>query len=105
MSTNPFDDDNGTFFVLLNDEDQHSCGRRSSTSPPAGGWSSVRAPARTAWPTSRRTGPTCAREACGKPWLAMSACAKSKQPTPDLSLCLLPCEAHGASSGLRPCCG
>src|SRR5579884_616945 len=24
MSTNPFDDDNGTFYVLLNDEDQHS---------------------------------------------------------------------------------
>ncbi|MEV6908768.1 MbtH family protein [Amycolatopsis sp. NPDC051071] len=24
MSTNPFDDDNGRFFVLVNDEDQHS---------------------------------------------------------------------------------
>jgi uncharacterized protein YbdZ (MbtH family) len=24
MSTNPFDDDNGTFFVLVNDEDQYS---------------------------------------------------------------------------------
>lgn len=24
MSTNPFDDDNGTFFGLVNDEDQHS---------------------------------------------------------------------------------
>ncbi|OBG27770.1 MbtH family protein [Mycobacterium sp. 852002-51057_SCH5723018] len=24
MSTNPFDDDGGTFFVLVNDEDQHS---------------------------------------------------------------------------------
>lgn len=24
MSTNPFDDDNGTFYVLVNDEDQHS---------------------------------------------------------------------------------
>jgi MbtH protein len=24
MSTNPFDDDNGTFFVLVNDEGQHS---------------------------------------------------------------------------------
>lgn len=24
MSTNPFDDDNGVFFVLVNDEDQHS---------------------------------------------------------------------------------
>jgi MbtH protein len=24
MSTNPFDDDNGTFIVLVNDEDQHS---------------------------------------------------------------------------------
>lgn len=24
MSTNPFDDENGTFMVLVNDEDQHS---------------------------------------------------------------------------------
>jgi glycopeptidolipid biosynthesis protein len=24
VSTNPFDDDNGTFFVVVNDEDQHS---------------------------------------------------------------------------------
>lgn len=24
MSTKPFDDDNGAFFVLVNDEDQHS---------------------------------------------------------------------------------
>jgi MbtH protein len=24
MSTNPFDDENGTFVVLVNDEDQHS---------------------------------------------------------------------------------
>jgi uncharacterized protein YbdZ (MbtH family) len=24
VSTNPFDDDNGSFFVLLNDEEQHS---------------------------------------------------------------------------------
>ncbi|HEX2400959.1 MAG TPA: MbtH family protein [Mycobacterium sp.] len=24
MSTNPFDDDNGSFVVLVNDEDQHS---------------------------------------------------------------------------------
>ncbi|GAB7144221.1 MbtH family protein [Mycobacterium riyadhense] len=24
MSVNPFDDDNGTFFVLINDEEQHS---------------------------------------------------------------------------------
>lgn len=24
MSTNPFDDDNGAFFVLVNDEDQYS---------------------------------------------------------------------------------
>ena len=24
MTANPFDDDNGSFFVLVNDEDQHS---------------------------------------------------------------------------------
>jgi uncharacterized protein YbdZ (MbtH family) len=35
MSTNPFDDDNGTFFVLVNDEEQHSLWPAFSDVPPA----------------------------------------------------------------------
>jgi MbtH protein len=35
MSTNPFDDDNGTFFVLVNGEDQH-CLWPGFTDVPAG---------------------------------------------------------------------
>ena len=31
MSMNPFDDDIGSFFVLVNDEEQHSLGRLSPT--------------------------------------------------------------------------
>jgi hypothetical protein len=37
MSINPFDDDDGSFFVLVNDEEQHSCRRPSPTFQPAGG--------------------------------------------------------------------
>jgi MbtH-like protein len=67
MSANPFDDDNGAFYVLVNDEDQHSLWPTFVGVPPAGGLPSARAPAPTAWPTSRRTGPTSARTACAKP--------------------------------------
>ncbi len=37
MSINPFDDENGTFFVLVNDEDQHSLWP-SFADMPAGWW-------------------------------------------------------------------
>ena len=37
MSTNPFDDDNGTFFVLVNDEDQYSLWP-AFADVPAGWW-------------------------------------------------------------------
>ena len=36
MSTNPFDDDNGTFLVLVNEEDQHSLWPAFADAP--GGW-------------------------------------------------------------------
>ena len=36
MSTNPFDDENGTFLVLVNDEDQHSIWPAFAEVPP--GW-------------------------------------------------------------------
>lgn len=39
MSTNPFDDDNGTFYVLVNDEDQHSLWPVFAAVPP--GWNVV----------------------------------------------------------------
>ena len=75
MSTNPFDDDNGTFYVLVNDEDQHSLWPTFADVPAGGGWSSARAPAPTALPTSRRTGPTCGRGACATRWLSwLSGC-------------------------------
>jgi MbtH protein len=43
MSTNPFDDADGQFLVLVNDEDQHSLWPAFSA-PPAG-WTSVFGPA------------------------------------------------------------
>ncbi len=36
MSTNPFDDENGTFVVVVNDEDQHSLWPTFADIPP--GW-------------------------------------------------------------------
>lgn len=39
MSTNPFDDDNGTFYVLVNDEEQHSLWPAFAELP--AGWRSV----------------------------------------------------------------
>lgn len=39
MSTNPFDDDNGKFFVLVNDEEQHSLWPSFADIPT--GWSVV----------------------------------------------------------------
>ena len=42
MSTNPFDDDNGTFYVLVNDEDQHSLWPTFAETP--AGWRAVFGP-------------------------------------------------------------
>ncbi|MGH3927639.1 MAG: MbtH family protein [Pseudonocardiaceae bacterium] len=39
MSTNPFDDENGTFYVLVNNEDQHSLWPTFVDVPP--GWTIV----------------------------------------------------------------
>ncbi|OBJ70926.1 MbtH family protein [Mycobacterium sp. 1274756.6] len=39
MSTNPFDDEDGKFFVLVNDEDQHSLWPHFAEIPP--GWRAV----------------------------------------------------------------
>jgi uncharacterized protein YbdZ (MbtH family) len=39
MSTNPFDDESGTFLVLVNDEDQHSLWPVFADIPP--GWRKV----------------------------------------------------------------
>lgn len=42
MSTNPFDDENGTFYVLINDEGQHSLWPIFADVP--GGWTVVHGP-------------------------------------------------------------
>lgn len=61
--TNPFDDEDGRFFVLVNDENQHSLWPTFAEIP--AGWNKVfgedsRLPASN---TSSRTGPTCVRRA------------------------------------------
>ncbi|MEV5595379.1 MbtH family protein [Streptomyces sp. NPDC052496] len=42
MSTNPFDDANGTFYVLVNDEEQHSLWPAFAAVP--AGWRTVLGP-------------------------------------------------------------
>ncbi len=42
MSTNPFDDENGTFYVLINDERQYSLWPTFADVP--GGWTVVHGP-------------------------------------------------------------
>ncbi|HEX8867877.1 MAG TPA: MbtH family protein, partial [Lentzea sp.] len=43
MTVNPFDDDNGEFYVVVNDEDQHSLWPSFSEVP--AGWRAVFGPA------------------------------------------------------------
>jgi uncharacterized protein YbdZ (MbtH family) len=43
VSNNPFDDDNGSFFVLVNDEEQHSLWPEFAEIP--AGWRTVHGPA------------------------------------------------------------
>jgi MbtH protein len=43
MSSNPFDDENGRFYVVVNDEDQHSLWPESVTVPE--GWTVAHGPA------------------------------------------------------------
>lgn len=59
MVSNPFDDENGTFHVLVNEEGQHSLWPVFADVP--AGWSIVLASTdRQTCVNSRRTGPICA---------------------------------------------
>ena len=62
MSINPFDDDDGSFFVLVNDEEQHSLWPTFADVP-----ASKRAGLRV-WTTSNRTGPIYGRRVCARGW-------------------------------------
>ena len=62
MSINPFDDDNGSFFVLVDDEDNAACGRPSPMFQRADGWFTGKRTGLRVWTTSNRTGPNTAQE-------------------------------------------
>ncbi len=61
--TNPFDDPDGTFYVLVNDEGQHSLWPTFADVPQGGTSCTVRRTGSPASTTSRRTGLTCAPRA------------------------------------------
>jgi uncharacterized protein YbdZ (MbtH family) len=62
VSINPFDDDNGSFFVLVNDEEQF-------TAKPT---------ALRVWTTSNRTGPTYGQSVCARGWEQRAGLSISK---------------------------
>ena len=66
MSINPFDDDNASFLVLVNDEEQHSLWPTFSDVP--AGWRVVYGEADRVrvWTTSNRTGPIYGRGVCAR---------------------------------------
>lgn len=77
MSVNPFDDENGEFYVLVNDEEQHSLWPAFADVP--AGWRVVfgpggRMPSRT-W---TRTGLTCGPRACVRRCRRHEACARGR---------------------------
>jgi uncharacterized protein YbdZ (MbtH family) len=82
MTINPFDDDNGTFFVLVNDEDQHSLWPAFIDIP--AGWRvyTAKRAAPFVWSTSNRAGPTCGRRVCARPWTRASGCQLTTRPVP-----------------------
>ena len=62
--TNPFEDQDGEYLVLVNDEGQHSLWPAFREIP--AGWKrpAREANAKNAWTGLKRTGPTCAQEPC-----------------------------------------
>ncbi len=59
---NPFDDDNGSFFVLVNDEEQHSLWPAFADVPVGCGWCAAKRIALRVGITSNRSGPIYGRE-------------------------------------------
>jgi uncharacterized protein YbdZ (MbtH family) len=57
MSINPLDDDSCRFFVLVNDEEQHSLWPKFADVQTAGGLFTAKRTAQRVWPTSKRIGP------------------------------------------------
>jgi uncharacterized protein YbdZ (MbtH family) len=68
VSINPFNDDNGSFFVLVNDEEQHSLWATSATFQLAGGWCTAKRTALHVWITSNKTGPRYGRRIFARRW-------------------------------------
>ncbi len=67
-STNPFENPDGVYSVLVNEEGQHSLWPDFVDVPAAGPSSTARRPARSAWTTSRPTGRTCGPRAWRSAW-------------------------------------
>lgn len=73
MSINPFNDDNGSFFVLVNDEEQHSLWPTFGNVP--AGWRVVYSEVDGAAcvETSSKAGPIYGRRVCARRWQRVGA--------------------------------
>ena len=76
--TNPFEDSDGRYLALRNDEISIRCGQPSLRYQPGGPSPTPKTPARPAWTTSTTTGPTCDPKASSTPWTASGR--KTGQP-------------------------
>ena len=68
MTINPFDDQDGAFFVLANNEEQHSLWPTLAEIPAGCGWFTARRTALRVWTTSNRNGPTFGQRVCARSW-------------------------------------
>ena len=68
MDTNPFDDDESSYYVLVNYKEHTACGRASPKFQLAGGWFAAKRTALRVWITSNGTAPIYGLRVCARGW-------------------------------------
>jgi uncharacterized protein YbdZ (MbtH family) len=68
MDTNPFDDDESSYYALVNYKEQHSLWPSLPKYQLACGWFAAKRTALRVWITSNRTGPIDGLRVCARGW-------------------------------------
>ena len=66
MDTNPFDDDESSYYALVNYKEHTACGRASPKCQLPGGWFAAKRTALRVWTTSNGTGPLYGLRVCAR---------------------------------------